>query len=367
MLLKFCKSKNEIITLEETTFKEHNILERQNIEAWIEKYPSFLGEDLIIITTEFSGFVETNERLDLLALDREGKLVVIELKRDDSGKNVDLQAIKYASYCATMTFDDVINEFINYRGLVNNAENYDKYKEVLLNFIQDTEFENIDDKPRIMLVSKEFRNEVTASVLWLRTFGVDISCIKITPYIINEDNIGISSEIIIPTPETEDYLVEVQRKDNSEKVLTQRQQEYLDFYSDIRNLLSKEINLNLPSAKPKFLYQISTNYPALHYEFAFHGRPRDSFEVGLHIEYSNKDKSLDFFNKLKEYNPENEIEFDGELIYDSDFFSNACRIYLEYKSNDGIEKVTDDILHWGIENMVKLIKYYQPKLDKHFG
>ena len=44
-----------------------------------------LGDDLLIIAKEFSDFDRTSERLDLLAIDRDGKLVIIELKRDRSG------------------------------------------------------------------------------------------------------------------------------------------------------------------------------------------------------------------------------------------------------------------------------------------
>ena len=53
---------------------------------------------MLIICKEFSGFDRTNERLDLLAVDPTGKLVIIELKRDDSGADAYWQAIKYASY-----------------------------------------------------------------------------------------------------------------------------------------------------------------------------------------------------------------------------------------------------------------------------
>lgn len=365
MLLKYNKSQNEISSLKRTNFADHNILERQNIEKWIEEYPSFLGEDLLIITSEYSRFRETNERLDLLALDTEGKLVVIELKRDDSGRSVDLQAIKYASYCATITFDDVVNEYIDYRGMSNNSENYKKYKEKILDFIQDDEFEKIDNKPKIILVSKRFRKEVTSSVLWLRTFGIDITCVKLTPYIINENNIGISSEIIIPTPETEDYLVEVQRKENSEEVLTTRQQEYLDFYNDIKGMLSGNIDLPLKAAKPRSIYQITSGYPAIHFEFAFHGRPRDSFEVGLHIEHSNKEDSLEVFNYLKKYSDEAKELFDEDLVHDSNFMSNGCRIYVEYRQ-DRIKEITDEMKEWGVDRMEQLMDFYRPILNKYF-
>ena len=65
--------------------------------------PSALGEELLIIQKEFDGFDDTRERLDLLALDKDGNLVIIENKLDDSGRDVVWQALKYASYCASLT------------------------------------------------------------------------------------------------------------------------------------------------------------------------------------------------------------------------------------------------------------------------
>ena len=81
-----------------------------NAKIWpngLNSIPAILGEELLIITSEYDRFDKTNERLDLLALDKDGNLVVIELKRDDSGKNVDLQAIKYAAYCSTLRLADI--------------------------------------------------------------------------------------------------------------------------------------------------------------------------------------------------------------------------------------------------------------------
>lgn len=51
-----------------------------------------LGEELLIIQKEFAGFSDTHERLDLLALDKQGSLVIIENKLDDTGRHVTWQA-----------------------------------------------------------------------------------------------------------------------------------------------------------------------------------------------------------------------------------------------------------------------------------
>ena len=83
------KDKNDIEQLEEVTFKSAGFSERKHLQEWIAKNPQSLGEELLIIQKEFSGFDDTNERLDLLALDKKGNLVVIENKLDDMSNRTD--------------------------------------------------------------------------------------------------------------------------------------------------------------------------------------------------------------------------------------------------------------------------------------
>ena len=67
-----------------------------------------LGEELLIIQKEYDGFNDTNERLDLLAINKNGGLVIIENKLDDTGRDVVWQALKYTSYCSTLTTSQII-------------------------------------------------------------------------------------------------------------------------------------------------------------------------------------------------------------------------------------------------------------------
>jgi RecB family endonuclease NucS len=85
MIFTYDKKTKNISLYDETDFKSQNILERQDIEKWVESYPEILGEELLILTTEYDKFDKTSERLDLLAIDKLGNLVIIELKRDELG------------------------------------------------------------------------------------------------------------------------------------------------------------------------------------------------------------------------------------------------------------------------------------------
>ena len=195
----------KLIKLDSTTFKGRNLKERFDIQEWVEKNPEILGEELLIIGKEVP--LPSNIRIDLLAIDKLANIVVIELKRDDSGRNVDWQAIKYVSYCSSFSQDEIFKTFAEYLG-TDQAEAETQIEE----FINLEDFEELNKNQKIILVSNKFHSDVASSVLWLRDFGIDISCIKFSPFIDKNGTLFISPSQIIPLPEAEDYIIKKERK-----------------------------------------------------------------------------------------------------------------------------------------------------------
>ena len=115
------------------------------------RQPGILSEDLLIINKEFSGFDRTDERLDLLAVDKEGKLVIIELKRDDSGKDAHWQAIKYASYLHHAKKEDIIRMLADHEK-VSDEDALDQ----LLRHLNADDLNALNNDQRIILASHRF-------------------------------------------------------------------------------------------------------------------------------------------------------------------------------------------------------------------
>jgi len=362
MLFVFDKKKKLFKPSEETDFKTNKIMERKDIEKWVIDFPEILGEELLIVTTEYDKFDKTDERLDLLALDKNGKLVVVELKRDKSGKRVELQAIKYAAYCSTLTINDVARLRKDFLRKKHEEKSEEDVKKEIFNFIGDEEFDMIDEKPRIMLVSKEFTPEVTASVLWLRKFNIDISCIKLSPYRIDENRIGLVSSILIPLPEAEDYIIKSERKENIEHELTRRQEEHIEFYKELIDRIKEKIPLSLPSPEPKNYYKIPAGIGSAHFEWAFHGRPRSSFGVELHFE-GGKNRNKFLIRETSKFKDEIEKETGEKVIIEEDWGKTWARLYIE--KNEG--KMTEELKKWAVEKMVIFYNILHPRLDKLKG
>lgn len=187
------KSKNEAVSLERKTFQELGFKERKHLQEWICKNTEMLGESLLIIQKEFSGFDDTNERLDLLAVDERGDLVIIENKLDDTGRDVTWQALKYVSYCSGLSKADIRDIFQRYLDSKNSTDSAEQILSEFLGVEDFSEAEINKGDQRIILIAASFRKEVTSTVMWLLDHNIKIKCIKVTPFTLG-DNVLIDTE-----------------------------------------------------------------------------------------------------------------------------------------------------------------------------
>ena len=202
--------------MQEVDFARLGLLERQHIQEWVAANPGILGDDLLIIGKEFSGFDRTNERLDLLAVDSNGTLVIVELKRDDTGVDAHWQAIKYASYLHSATAEVIVRMVAGYW----NESEADAATRLLQHLDAD-DLNGLNKDQRIILASHRFAPEVTSAVLWLNQKGLGedlITCITLTPFQDTQtDAFYLQASTIIPVPRVDDYMVGVGPSSQAER------------------------------------------------------------------------------------------------------------------------------------------------------
>lgn len=207
---------NAITPLQSQSFTDLGFKERQHLQEWIAKSPTCLGEDLLILQKEFSGFSDTQERLDLLALDKQGGLVIIENKLDETGRDVVWQALKYASYCASLSTDDVCQIYQEH--LAGTGQAHDARSRIA-EFLDEEDLSDVTlnrgSSQRIMLVAARFRKEVTSTVLWLMNFQLQIQCFKVTPWVRGAD-LFLNVEQIIPVKDIQEFTIGLARKAQEE-------------------------------------------------------------------------------------------------------------------------------------------------------
>lgn len=197
-------------------FGDLKILEREDLQRLLRQQPEVLGEDLRIISEEFGNWEDSKRRIDLLALDRSGRLVVIEIKRTTDGGHMELQAIRYAAMVSAMRFDEVVAAFSAHRA-VHDPTNAKSARDDLADFLglDPSDDIEISSEVRIMLVSADFGREITTAVLWLNSFErMDIRCVRLVPYKLN-DTVYVDIQQVIPLKEAADYQVRLRKKDNA--------------------------------------------------------------------------------------------------------------------------------------------------------
>ncbi|MBP6533697.1 MAG: hypothetical protein KA218_01425 [Arenimonas sp.] len=212
---------NRLNKIDLTTFNNEGILERNHLQNAIKNQIGVISPDCLVISEEFSEWSESLRRIDLLAIDKQANLIVIELKRTESGDQMELQAIRYAAMVSTLTFSQAIQIYKKY--LLSIFSDLDPERSLLdfLNWEEPHEDEFASDV-KIVLVSSNFSKEVTSSVIWLNERNLDIRCVRLIPYRF-DNQILIDVQQIIPLPETESFQVKIKQK--SEEIREARNSE----------------------------------------------------------------------------------------------------------------------------------------------
>lgn len=79
--------------------------EESRLEEFLLQDPNVLGQPLLVIDQQIT--TSDGKRLDILAIDRNGDLHVVELKRDKSPREVTAQTMDYAAWARQLNYEEV--------------------------------------------------------------------------------------------------------------------------------------------------------------------------------------------------------------------------------------------------------------------
>lgn len=190
---------------------EAGLKEREHLQEWVVSNPEVIGEDVLVVAIEFGTWVThtgapERDRLDVLGLDANGRLVVVELKRGGAPDTVDMQAIKYAAMASRFDPDELASAhaaFLKSRGEdVSEAEALERL-ESHTGYTMDTESLRT---PRVVLMASSFPPTVTATAVWLSEMGVDIALVQFQAYRAGE-KVLVSVSNLYPVRDVEEFTV----------------------------------------------------------------------------------------------------------------------------------------------------------------
>jgi hypothetical protein len=330
-MFKINKEINSIEPLRSQTFVELGFRERQNLQEWIAKAPSCLGEDLLIIQKEYAGFSDTQERLDLLAVDKQGSLVLIENKLDDTGRDVTWQALKYASYCSSLSKENIrsiFQEYLDRRGAGDDA------KEALVEFLDAEEYDEIvlnkGATQRIILIAANFRKEVTSTVLWLLNFKIRAQCFRVTPWSSGSD-IFLKVDQIIPTKDAEEYMIGLASKslDEVEAAAEEKNRNKIrrQFWTELLRAAAPRIS-RFANISPNHFHYLGAGSGVRGVPFNFVAT-KSYGRVELYIDRGDKDENKAIFDELHSQKDDIERAFGGQLTWERLDSKRASRVKSE--------------------------------------
>ncbi len=365
-MFKIDPTHNRITPIEATRFSELGFSERKHLQEWLEHCPQALaqgeGEELLIIQKEFDGFDDTRERLDLLALDKEGNLVIIENKLDDSGRDVVWQALKYASYCASLSkvqILDIYQRYLNQKAQ-ESGQPAERAEDRLIEFLDVDDLDaiqlNRNRSQRLILVAARYRKEVTSTVLWLSQFGIACQCFKVTPYQAGNE-LFLNIEQIIPTPESSDFMIGMVTKETEERdvdtELKQRHKLRLAFWEQMLEAFSRSqcrLFDNISPGKDHWL-SAGSGVSSMLYQVIF---AKSEIRVELSMQRSNAETNAFVFERLHAQKQIIETAFGSPLIWMPLPDKKVCRIVYA-TTVDGFDKDNwPGMIEWLVEHMTRL-------------
>ncbi len=214
--------------IERLTFKELGLKEVDIENFLIDNLDLlFEGEENLLVVGQQVRNLQ-NGRNDLVAVDKMGNLVLIEIKRDlDDLKNrrepMEFQAIRYAANLALIEQLDTLVEKIYAPYLERRGETAEQEltaseiaKRKLKAFLESNDSERtFNKKQRIILVAAEYDEQTLSACAWLSDNHVDISCFTIEPRRF-KGQLFIDITQVLPVAQTKDFYVDVAISPNSQ-------------------------------------------------------------------------------------------------------------------------------------------------------
>lgn len=196
--------------LDASSLPDLGLMEQQHLQKWVLAHPELLGTGVKVVTSEFDKWQDASggvvaDRLDILGIGEDGRLVVVELKRDLAPHTVHMQALNYAAMVSRLSPRDVAELWVAWHGTAAQPLDVESVEAEL-----ETKWMLTPDSiksPRIVLMASGFPASVTASVVWLNEQGVSMDLIRFRPYQLSDGRVLVNFTRVFPVPSVEEFTI----------------------------------------------------------------------------------------------------------------------------------------------------------------
>ncbi len=175
-----------------------NLELEKHLENWLENSPwAVAQEPLLIIGRQISATQEEDRTVfpDLLGIDRDGNLVIIELKKGKTPREVVAQLLEYAAWANDLSDDRIHDIAISYLKTVNPDKDLES---LFLETFETDEVPELNQRLRLFIAAEEISPSVAKVCRFLRQeHAVDANCIQFTVYQTESGEVMVNSEAIV--------------------------------------------------------------------------------------------------------------------------------------------------------------------------
>ncbi|MFC6015215.1 endonuclease NucS domain-containing protein [Plantactinospora solaniradicis] len=210
------------VPAEPISMEEAKFWETKHLQQWMVEHPKAIAEGARVVAVEFNKWTTSAgksiaDRLDILAIDQTGRLIVVELKRDKAAGAVTMQAINYAAMVRRMSLDDLAEIYAAHLGEGTSPESA---LDTLREWAPELSDETLSP-PRIVLMAGDFGPTITNTALFLVEQGIDLRLVRYQLYRLANQQLVLSVSQLIPVPEAEEFMVRPKSSPATQAMATQ--------------------------------------------------------------------------------------------------------------------------------------------------
>jgi len=184
--------KGKFIQYAERDFKWENREDR--LESWLENNPAYILEDENVLIIGRQVTTNLGSVIDLLGLDREGNVVVIELKRDRTPRETVAQVLEYASFAENLSYDQLemlLKEYIGEENLVLTDYHRSYFQ------LQEGEAVAFNKNQKLIIVGQAITDSIRQTSSFLRKKGIEVFCLEFKYFKTNSGEQILSTDFVV--------------------------------------------------------------------------------------------------------------------------------------------------------------------------
>jgi hypothetical protein len=176
----------------ERDFAEEHL--EETLETWLESNPDCILQDERVMLLGRQVSTNLDSTIDLLAVDRDGNVVVIELKRGRTPRDTIAQLLEYASFAASLTFEELEALHEEYRP-GENPELADYHREYF--GLGDAEGVAFNKMQNLVIIAQSVSKQVRQTSLFLRERGLDVRCLEFKYFETSSGERIVSTDVVV--------------------------------------------------------------------------------------------------------------------------------------------------------------------------